>query len=124
MSRAGMDKHDLETTTFDIARQIATMPQFGLALMNRAVNQCEDQMGLRAGMDAVFGLHHFRPRTQRGRGWRFPRWFRRQSDCGTARSALAVAPEAPLRRSCVDVHDGMRISNHGPLLGAPCSAGS
>jgi enoyl-CoA hydratase len=22
------------------------------------VNQCEDQMGLRPGMDSVFGLHH------------------------------------------------------------------
>ena len=34
------------------------MPRFGLALTKRAVNQAEDQMGLRAGMDAVFGLHH------------------------------------------------------------------
>ena len=31
---------------------------FGLALAKRAVNQCEDLMGMRAGMDAVFGLHH------------------------------------------------------------------
>jgi enoyl-CoA hydratase len=35
------------------------MPTFGLALAKRAVNQCEDQMGLRNGMDAAFGLHHF-----------------------------------------------------------------
>ena len=35
------------------------MPRFGLALTKRAVNQCEDHMGLRNGMDAVFGLHHF-----------------------------------------------------------------
>ena len=35
------------------------MPRFGLALTKRAVNQCEDLMGLRAGMDSVFGLHHF-----------------------------------------------------------------
>ena len=34
------------------------MPRFGLALTKRAVNQCEDQMGMRTGMDAVFGLHH------------------------------------------------------------------
>jgi enoyl-CoA hydratase len=34
------------------------MPAFGLALAKRAVNQCEDLMGMRAGMDAVFGLHH------------------------------------------------------------------
>jgi enoyl-CoA hydratase len=42
-----------------MAERIATMPRFGLALAKRAVNQCEDQMGLRNGMDAVFGLHHF-----------------------------------------------------------------
>ena len=34
------------------------MPSFGLALAKRAVNQCEDLMGMRPGMDAVFGLHH------------------------------------------------------------------
>jgi enoyl-CoA hydratase len=34
------------------------MPRFGLALAKRAVNQCEDLMGLRPGMDSVFGLHH------------------------------------------------------------------
>ena len=38
--------------------QIATMPPFGLALAKRAVNQCEDLMGMRPGMDSVFGLHH------------------------------------------------------------------
>ena len=35
------------------------MPGFGLALTKKAVNQCEDQMGLRNGIDAAFGLHHF-----------------------------------------------------------------
>jgi enoyl-CoA hydratase len=49
---------ELETTTFALAEQIAQMPPFGLALAKRAVNQCEDQMGLRSGMDSVFGLHH------------------------------------------------------------------
>ena len=34
------------------------MPPFGLALAKRAVNQCEDLMGMRLGMDSVFGLHH------------------------------------------------------------------
>ena len=34
------------------------MPPFGLALAKRAVNQCEDLMGMRPGMDSVFGLHH------------------------------------------------------------------
>ena len=49
---------DLATATFALAGQIATMPAFGLMLAKRAVNQCEDQMGMRAGMDSVFGLHH------------------------------------------------------------------
>jgi enoyl-CoA hydratase/carnithine racemase len=49
---------DLATATFALAEQIATMPPFGLMLAKRAVNQCEDQMGMRAGMDSVFGLHH------------------------------------------------------------------
>jgi len=52
-------REELETETFALAEKIATMPQFGLALTKRAVNQCEDQMGLRSGMDSVFGLHHF-----------------------------------------------------------------
>ncbi|MDQ2797722.1 MAG: enoyl-CoA hydratase [Actinomycetota bacterium] len=50
---------DLETETFAIADRIGAMPRFGLALTKRAVNQCEDAMGMRTGMDSVFGLHHF-----------------------------------------------------------------
>jgi enoyl-CoA hydratase len=49
---------ELEAATFGLAEQVAAMPPFGLALAKRAVNQCEDQMGLRPGMDSVFGLHH------------------------------------------------------------------
>ena len=49
---------ELESATFALAGRIAAMPAFGLALAKRAVNQCEDQMGMRAGMDSVFGLHH------------------------------------------------------------------
>jgi enoyl-CoA hydratase len=49
---------ELEPATFELAGQIAEMPRFGLALAKRAVNQCEDLMGLRPGMDSVFGLHH------------------------------------------------------------------
>ncbi|WP_433061767.1 enoyl-CoA hydratase [Dactylosporangium sp. CS-033363] len=49
---------DLETSTMDIAQRIAAMPRLGLALTKKAVNQAEDLMGLRAGMDSVFGLHH------------------------------------------------------------------
>src|ERR1700749_4036713 len=49
---------DLAAATSPPAEQIATMPPFGLMLAKRAVNQWEDQMGMRAGMDSVFGLHH------------------------------------------------------------------
>lgn len=49
---------DLESSTMDIAQRIAQMPRLGLALTKKAVNQAEDLMGLRAGMDSVFGLHH------------------------------------------------------------------
>jgi enoyl-CoA hydratase len=49
---------ELEPSTMDIAGRIATMPRLGLALAKKAVNQAEDLMGLRTGMDSVFGLHH------------------------------------------------------------------
>jgi enoyl-CoA hydratase len=49
---------ELADATLGLAEKIAKMPQFGLALAKRAVNQCEDQMGMRNGMDSVFGLHH------------------------------------------------------------------
>jgi enoyl-CoA hydratase len=52
-------RDSLREETFSMADRIARMPRFGLALTKRAVNQAEDQMGLRAGMDSVFGLHHF-----------------------------------------------------------------
>jgi enoyl-CoA hydratase len=52
-------RSSLETTTFELASRISTMPRFGLALAKKAVNQSEDLMGMRAGMDSVFGLHHF-----------------------------------------------------------------
>jgi enoyl-CoA hydratase len=52
-------REHLVDETLGIASRIAKMPQFGLALTKKAVNQCEDQMGLRNGIDAVFGLHHF-----------------------------------------------------------------
>jgi enoyl-CoA hydratase len=49
---------ELAEAAFTLADRIATMPTFGLALAKRAVNQCEDLMGMRPGMDSVFGLHH------------------------------------------------------------------
>ncbi|WP_373281315.1 enoyl-CoA hydratase [Nocardia transvalensis] len=52
-------RDELETHALALAEKISAMPQFGLALAKKAVNQCEDLMGMRAGMDAVFGLHHF-----------------------------------------------------------------
>jgi enoyl-CoA hydratase len=52
-------RENLEAETFALAEKIAEMPRFGLALAKKAVNQAEDLMGLRAGMDSVFGLHHF-----------------------------------------------------------------
>ncbi|MCX2949048.1 enoyl-CoA hydratase [Lentzea sp. NEAU-D7] len=50
---------ELESSTLELAGRITAMPRFGLALAKKAVNQSEDLMGLRAGMDSVFGLHHF-----------------------------------------------------------------
>jgi enoyl-CoA hydratase len=49
---------ELEPFTLAMAGRIAEMPRLGLALAKKAVNQSEDLMGLRAGMDSVFGLHH------------------------------------------------------------------
>ena len=49
---------ELAGAVFSLADKIAAMPAFGLALAKRAVNQCEDQMGMRNGMDSTFGLHH------------------------------------------------------------------
>ncbi|EHR50328.1 enoyl-CoA hydratase/carnithine racemase [Saccharomonospora marina XMU15] len=52
-------REELHEQTLALAEQIARMPSFGLALTKKAVNQAEDLMGMRAGMDSVFGLHHF-----------------------------------------------------------------
>jgi enoyl-CoA hydratase len=49
---------DLEATVMSIAEKISAMPRLGLALTKKAVNQAEDLMGMRSGMDSVFGLHH------------------------------------------------------------------
>jgi enoyl-CoA hydratase len=52
-------REELEEQTLALAEKIGEMPRFGLALTKKAVNQAEDLMGLRSGMDSVFGLHHF-----------------------------------------------------------------
>jgi enoyl-CoA hydratase len=49
---------ELEQETFELCRRIAEMPEFGLALAKRAVNQAEDNMGFRTGIDAAYALHH------------------------------------------------------------------
>jgi enoyl-CoA hydratase len=51
-------RDELEAASLDLAERVARMPRFGLALAKKAVNQAEDLMGLHAGMDSVFGLHH------------------------------------------------------------------
>ncbi|GAA1226434.1 enoyl-CoA hydratase [Prauserella halophila] len=51
-------REDLERTVLDMAERISAMPRLGLALTKKAVNQAEDAMGMRTGMDSVFGLHH------------------------------------------------------------------
>lgn len=53
-----VSRADLESETIALADRIAEMPRLGLALTKKAVNQAEDLMGMRAGMDSVFGLHH------------------------------------------------------------------
>lgn len=50
---------DLDTKVSEIASRIAKMPLQGLMLSKKAVNICEDQMGMRTAMDSVFGWHHF-----------------------------------------------------------------
>ncbi len=49
---------ELEDEVMEMAGRIAQMPRLGLALTKKAVNQAEDLMGMRTGMDSVFGLHH------------------------------------------------------------------
>lgn len=48
---------ELESATKERADRIASMPAMGLAFSKMAVNQSEDAMGMRVGMDAAFGLH-------------------------------------------------------------------
>jgi enoyl-CoA hydratase len=52
-------RDSLDAEVASIAARIGSMPRFGLALTKKAINQAEDLQGMRAGMDSVFGLHHF-----------------------------------------------------------------
>lgn len=52
-------RDDLAAKVDEICAQMAAMPMQGLFLSKKAVNICEDQMGLRNAMDSVFGWHHY-----------------------------------------------------------------
>lgn len=49
---------ELSTSVEETAASIAAKPPFGLALTKRALNACEDAMGMRSGMDTAYALHH------------------------------------------------------------------
>lgn len=52
-------RDELEGKVAEIAEQICSMPYLGLTLTKKAINICEDNMGLNSSLDAVFGWHHF-----------------------------------------------------------------
>lgn len=52
-------RDDLGAKVDDIAEKMVAMPMQGLFLSKKAVNICEDQMGLRNAMESVFGWHHY-----------------------------------------------------------------
>lgn len=54
-----VEREGLAAKVDAIAEQMVAMPMQGLFLSKKAVNICEDQMGLRNAMDSVFGWHHF-----------------------------------------------------------------
>lgn len=47
----------LEATAMDLAGRMASKPRFALALTKSALNQAEDAMGMREGIDGAFALH-------------------------------------------------------------------
>jgi enoyl-CoA hydratase len=49
---------ELETEVDRLARHIAEMPRFGLALTKRSVNMAEDLQGLRAAIEGAYHVHH------------------------------------------------------------------
>ncbi len=52
-------RDDLAGKVDELAAKIVAMPMQGLFLSKKAVNVCEDNMGLRNSMDSVFGWHHY-----------------------------------------------------------------
>lgn len=51
-------RETLDETAIAVAAKAAGAPRFALALAKQAFNQLDDIAGRRAGMDAVFSLHH------------------------------------------------------------------
>lgn len=51
-------REKLREETLVVAKRVAEMPRFALALAKKAVDQAEDRMGLRDAMNAAFALHH------------------------------------------------------------------
>jgi enoyl-CoA hydratase len=50
-------RDDLEGEAMALAERIAARPRFALALTKKAVNACEDEMGMRNGIETTFALH-------------------------------------------------------------------
>ena len=50
-------RDQLDSEVREVANRIAEMSRLGLALAKRSVNNAEDLMGLRGGIEAAFGLH-------------------------------------------------------------------
>jgi enoyl-CoA hydratase len=57
MVNAVVPGDQLEAATTELAERIAERPRFALALTKKAVNACEDEMGMRQGMETTFALH-------------------------------------------------------------------
>lgn len=52
-------REELQAKVDEIAGEMKAMPPMGLMLAKKAVNICEDQMGLGNSLNSVFGWHHF-----------------------------------------------------------------
>lgn len=50
-------RDELDAAATALAERIAERPRYALALTKKAVNACEDEMGLRSGMETTFALH-------------------------------------------------------------------
>lgn len=48
----------LQTSSLNMANKIARMDPFALRMAKRAINQAQDNMGLRSSLSAAFDMHH------------------------------------------------------------------